>query len=130
MSSELLSSSSSFHSRAGVGSPRAASRRRRWSAAQKQDLLHEFAASGLNAAQFCRERGLSAVTFSGWRRKFGVKSAPASTAFTRVRVLDDGETGSAAMAVQVDGPGGFRFRVPMGCDPRWVAGLLRAVASD
>lgn len=128
MSSEL-SPTSSFHPRAGAGSPESVSRRR-WSAAQKQDLLHEFADGGLSAAQFCRERGLSAVTFSAWRRKFAEASTPVPVAFSRVRVVGDNRNRSAAGAVQIDGPGELRFHVPAGCDPYWVAGLLRAVARD
>ena len=130
MSSELLSSSSTFPARPAAGSPERGSRRRSWSAAQKQDLLHEFAGSGLSAAQFCRERGLSAVTFSAWRRKFAKASAAVPMAFTRVRVVDDDSNRSAAWAVHIDGPGEHRFRVPVGCDPQWVARLLRAVAQD
>jgi|GEM_PF-2964754 len=55
---------------------------------QKHTLLREFAASDLIAAQFCREQGLSEVTFSQWRRKLAnaADSLESSAWFARVRV--------------------------------------------
>jgi hypothetical protein len=43
-------------------------RRRRSSAAQQAALLDALAASGLGPIAFCRQHGLSRVTFARWRR--------------------------------------------------------------
>ena len=115
---------------------RASSRRRRWSPTRKRALLRQFAVSGVSAAQFCREQGLSEVTFLGWRRgklALGVEASAPSAAcassetmpFARVRVLAPGPApdGAGAM-VRIEAPGDWRLAVPVGCDPAWVAQLV------
>ena len=126
MSSELpLPSSFPLHANRVSRSP---SGRRRWSTVHKRAFLREFEASGLSAAQFCREQGLSEVTFSGWRRKLAktdANPAGSSVPFARVRVLapEPAPDGAEAM-VRIETPGDWRLTVPVGCDPAWVAHLV------
>lgn len=91
--------------------------RRRWTAEQKEEVLRRFAASGRSAAQFCREEGLSAVTFSAWRRR------AAGGRFARVRVAD---TSGAALGqpVMISVNGVCFLSVTAGTDPKWLADLL------
>lgn len=37
---------------------------------QKKSFCEEWKASGLTQSQYCRNKGLNAVTFSGWIKKF------------------------------------------------------------
>jgi hypothetical protein len=41
-----------------------------YSKAQKKEFCEEWKASGLTQSQYCRDKGINAVTFSGWIKKF------------------------------------------------------------
>ena len=47
-------------------------------AEQWRAILAEWSDSGLSQAEFCRRRGFSTVTFSGWKRHFRI-AAPAAS---------------------------------------------------
>ncbi len=76
----------------------------------------------MNTAQFCRNEGLSAVTFSAWRRKTGAGR------FARVRIAGDGAGTSHAVLITVNGA--FNVSVAAGTDPQWLASLLRVLRED
>jgi transposase-like protein len=81
--------------------------RRRWTAQQRHETLTGFASCGLTQAEFCRRAGLSAATFSSWRRKTthaGDGAAAAVGGFARVQVASAfvATTTQAAIVVQVD----------------------------
>lgn len=105
---------------------RPSARRRSWSKGQKHTLLREFAASGLIAAQFCREQGLSEVTFSQWRRKLAsaADSSKWSARFARVRVVEPNRPSTSGAIVRIETPGDWCLSVPVDCDPAWVAQLI------
>jgi transposase-like protein len=101
--------------------------RRHWTPAQRGEALARFATSGLTQAEFCRRAGLSAATFSSWRRKTarGQNSAnPAVGGFARVQVAPASPmtTTNAAIVVQVDD--GLRVTVPVGTDAVWLGQVL------
>lgn len=58
-------------------------RRVRRSAEQWRRMVAEWTGSGLSQSEFCRRRGLSLVTFGGWKRHFqGGLSAAARSRIT------------------------------------------------
>lgn len=99
-------------------------------------LLGDWERSGLSQAAFCRERGLSPQTFSGWKRELGRRDAlraPGSgraegrMGFVPVRVVGtrgrDGERFAGGLEVVLGN--GRRIRVGAGVD---AALLARVVA--
>lgn len=105
--------------------------RRRWSKEQKCDLLARFAARGTSAAEFCRQMGLSAATFSTWCRLSAVSDAgevPSVDGFAQVRVsaaTDRGGAGTTALVI-AQLPGGISLAVPPGTDPIWLGRVLQS----
>lgn len=99
-------------------------RRRRWTPEQKAELLLQFAASGLNAAEFCRQAKLPRKQLWNWQRRGQTRPAAAGTpAFAEVRL-----TGPLPTAEVVIGLGAeLTLRVPAGLDVDWVGQLLQAV---
>lgn len=100
--------------------------RRRWSAEQKAELLAGFASSGQTAAAFCREAGLSAVTFSTWCRRQTRATGQPSGRFAAVR-LGEAPPIVAAGAVTVHCPGGISVTMGVGTDPHWLGQLVAAL---
>lgn len=99
-------------------------RRRRWTPEQKADLLSQFAASGLNAAEFCRQAKLARKQLWDWQRRG--QTTPAATgipAFAEVRLAGPMPTAEVVIAVGAD----LTLRVPAGFDVQWIGQLLQAV---
>ncbi len=46
---------------------------------QWQQIMTDFAASGLTQKQFCSQQGLAPSTFSKWRKQLGLVQAPSTT---------------------------------------------------
>lgn len=107
-----------------------------WTAQDKIECLALFAQSGLNAAEFCRQLGMSAATFSLWRRAAHgavpppVESAPGfaqvclSAPEPRVRPL---EPTVAPAVVMIHLPGATKLAAPVGADPAWLAQLVKSL---
>jgi transposase-like protein len=93
-----------------------AGRRRRWTAAQKQQWLERYAASGQTQASFCRAHGLVVPTFSAWRRR-------------RARRADELIEVPAPLgaAATIQGAGGVSVAITPGTDVAWVVRLVRAL---
>jgi transposase-like protein len=108
--------------------------RRQRTAEEKARHLALFAGSGLTQTAFCEQMGVSAATFSQWRRQaraMGVGSAASAPAFAEVLVTGPASgaaTPIAALPVTVHVSGGTRIEVPVGTDPLWLASLLRALS--
>ena len=105
-----------------------------WTEQDKAECLALFAQSGLNAAEFCRQLGISAATFSLWRRTaFGEASRPLDSAppFAQVRLtgpepsMRPSEPMTAPTGVMLHLPGGARLEAPVGTDPAWLAQLVK-----
>ena len=87
-------------------------KRQRLGEARWRELIAEQAGSGLSAAAFCRERGLSSSTFYYWRRRIREERGTAPDAseprgFVRVE-----STVSSSKAVEAELPCGTKVRVP------------------
>jgi len=90
------------------------------------DFLARFSGSGQTAAQFCRETGLSPVTFSGWYRRQVRTAGPPPGRFAAVR-LGEESPAPAAGAVTVTCPGGVSVMIAVGTDPHWLGRLVAAL---
>jgi transposase-like protein len=105
--------------------PLPSSGRRRAAAARREQLLVAFERSGLSAAEFARQHGLSYTTFCGWRKRWErakglpafvqVEVAPSTApeelviefgAGARMRVHSEGQMALAARLLERLNPGG------------------------
>jgi len=106
-----------------------------WTEQDKTECLALFAQSGLTAADFCRRLGISAATFSLWRRNARSGKSPAiAPPFAQVCLSapePDVRTpeAMAAPTVVIHLPGGVRLEAAVGTDPSWLAQLLKTLAS-
>ncbi|MDO8540478.1 MAG: transposase [Opitutaceae bacterium] len=107
-----------------------------WTEQDKAECLALFAQSGLHAAEFCRQLGISAATFSRWRRNVRSDDAPAVESgphFAQVCLTEatPGVSTSATVAavVVIHLPGGAKLEASTGTDPAWLAQLLKSLAS-
>jgi transposase-like protein len=111
--------------------------RRCWTEQDKTECLALFAQSGLSAADFCRQRGISAATFSQWRRQARSGEAPsvenavhfAQVCLTAPEADEHPSPTTTAAAVTIHLLGGVRLEAAVGTDPLWLAQLLKRVAS-
>lgn len=101
-------------------------RRRRWSAAEKEQLLACFERSGQSASRFCREAGLCQPTFSAWRRQATQTVSAAPTRFAAVR-LAASSSSTAPHQVAIHCPDGSTVVAAVGADPHWLGELARAL---
>lgn len=117
-----------------------------WTAQDKAECLALFAQSGLSAAEFCRQLGISAATFSLWRRsaRSGVAPSVESPPHFAQVCLTEPEPGvstpapmttataavaATAAAVVIFLPGGVKLEATSGTDPAWLARLVKTLAS-
>ncbi len=102
-------------------------RRRSWSPEQKADYLAQFAASGTTAEEFCRDRGLSSATFSGWRHRRQTRNAaPGRRKFAEVRI-ETAAPSTATSGVTLHCPGGISLIATPGIDPIWLGRLVQVL---
>jgi transposase-like protein len=112
------------------GTPRPADRarsRRRWNAEQKAELLAAFAASGVTATRFCRDRGVHPATLSGWQRQAVARDEATGQGPSFAEVCVARSAASAAAIIHL--PGGARLEVPPGTSPAWLGAVLTMVAA-
>jgi hypothetical protein len=113
--------------------------RQRWTAQEKSEYLTLFSGSGLTAAEFCREMGLSDATFYLWRRQQQGQDKPE---IARVVLSDDCDDSDDAgdesikpahtaatrgSSVYVKMPNGVKAKVS-GLDARATLELLTSLA--
>jgi hypothetical protein len=122
-------------------------------------MMAAWESSGLTQAEFCRRRGLKAVTFAWWKRQLAgttgrggrgriaggrvtrrrTSAGPSKPAFVEVALpgaaVTDGSSASAPRAVLESGyevalPCGTSIRLPADFDVYRVSGLIRALLTD
>jgi transposase-like protein len=100
---------------------------RRTTAAEREQILREYRASGLSRRAFAERRGINLLTFHSWFRKREPKprTGKASTPFVRVAVQAEAE---AEVRLIAEYPSGLRIRLE-GVDIRRAARLLREVSA-
>ncbi len=93
-------------------------RRRVTEESEKRALVARHAESGKSLVSFCRDEGITLSSFQNWRKKFAAKplfvelSAPMLPA-----------------AVEVVLVSGDRIVTSSGCDPLWLAKLVRSLGA-
>jgi transposase-like protein len=135
--SENISSTETTINVAATTTTEAKSRTRTcWSEQDKTEYLALFEQSGLSAADFCRQLGISAATFSLWRRTARGEAPPAGVGapgFAQVCLsgLEQGvrptQPGSAAASVVIHLPGGTKLEAPVGADVAWLVQLAKTL---
>ena len=116
-------------------------------AAEWGALIREQAASGEEAAAFCRRRGISLATFRWWRWRFGVESrggaaerqserrrarpgATSSSGFAPVRLVERSSMAAGEFDFEVCLAGGRRVRVRRGFEAEGLARLLSVLEAS
>jgi transposase-like protein len=105
-----------------------------WTEQDKAECLALFAQSGVTAAEFCRQLGISAATFSHWRRHARSLDGPSVESgphFAQV-CLTESTPGvntppTVAAAVVIHLPGGAKLETPVGTDPAWLAQVMKSM---
>lgn len=96
--------------------------RRKWSKAEKREILSRQPGSGKSIVEYCRELGLSDSYFHRWKRALRA----ASSNFVEVDA-----TGMAsrpvAVPVRLVLSGGDSIDTSSDCDPEWLARTVRAL---
>lgn len=93
-----------------------------------QEILKQQVQSGLNAAAFCREHGLSTKTFYRWRKALRHARAKTPQCFVKVK------TGSAPVHRQASFDSislhyrEVELRFPASAAPDWIASLMKALS--
>jgi transposase len=100
-------------------------RRRRWSAAEKQQLVAASLEPGASVSALAREAGIHASQLYGWRRQL---QAYPSMSFAPVRIAPDAAPGGVAGSgtIEIEFATGARMRIAGAADP---AALTAAVAA-
>lgn len=110
-------------------------------AAYWRQVVADWEGSGLSQAEFCRRRGLAAVTFAGWRRRLqprdevgGAPRRPAEyvkrggrAAFVELALPRP--AASRGFTYELALPGGACLRVTDAFDAERVARLLQVLAA-
>lgn len=97
-----------------------------WTPAERGEWLALFEKSGLTAADFCRDNGLSPATLSFWLRQQGPQTGE-EAALVEVPMPALSPVSSSNTAVTMHLPSGVRLEILAGADPVWLAQLLRAL---
>jgi hypothetical protein len=113
-------------------------------------VLSEWERSGLSQAEFCRQRGINAVTLAWWKRRLRGTDAPgggrrgrwtggpAPTGFVELplpraasarRVWHTLSGASSAQCYELVLPSGVELRLPEDFDPQRVARLVQALGA-
>jgi transposase-like protein len=105
------------------------------SAAERANWVALFERSGKGVKAFCRENELTPSGLWGWRRQLGKKGAGGNAAAGLVEVpravrrSAAHEVADSGAAVRICFPSGTRVDVMAGTEARWLAEVLRTLAS-
>ena len=100
---------------------------RRSTAAEREELIKEFKASGLGRREFAESKGITPLTFSSWFRRSRKQKRICTVAAEFVRVsLPGGESGEVEIEAEVSSRLRLKIR---GLGLLEAASLIREVAS-
>ena len=105
-------------------------RRRRWSAAEKEQLVAATLEPGASVSALAQAAGIHPSQLYGWRRQL-CSQLPAASAFTAVRVAAEpgSEAGSAGTGlIEIEFSSGARMRITGALDPATLAATVAALA--
>jgi transposase-like protein len=109
--------------------------RRMRSAAERANWVALFERSGKGVKAFCRENELTPSGLWAWRRQLGKKGARGNAAARLVEVPGAARRSAAregadcGAVVRICLPSGTQVEVMAGTEARWLAEVLRALAS-
>ncbi len=112
--------------------------RRMRSAAERANWVALFERSGKGVKSFCRENELTPSGLWAWRRQLREEAAggpPATAGLVEVpragrrTAAPAGEVADSGAAVRICFPSGTQVDVMAGTEARWLADVLRALAS-
>jgi hypothetical protein len=95
------------------------------------DRLARFPLSGLTAAQFCSQEGVSLPSFYSWKRRLAAP-APEQAQSAEQQALPSHRllpvlVQSSSVSVELLLRSGALLRLPAGCDLAWVRSLVAAL---
>ena len=100
----------------------------KWSEADRNQLMEEYAKSGKTKKEFCQERGINLGTFYGWAKREPCKSEKktrkSKSTFQEISVPVD-----AGHAVEIILPGGVRVCLRNNGSHEELAGLIRGIVA-
>jgi transposase len=101
-------------------------RRRRWSSAEKRQLVAASLEPGASVSAIARQAGIHPAQLYGWRRQLRV---PAATAFAPVRVAPEATAFGLAGGgtIEIEFTSGTRVRIAGAVDPGTVSAALTAL---
>ena len=106
------------------------SKRKHRSQAQWQNLIQQQIDSGLNAAEFCRQQGLSSKTF--YKRRLTLSSEPTikapQSSFIKIDKLSSQVNDGRAKPMVVLHYHHSQLHIHPGTDARWLAQLMQALS--
>jgi transposase len=105
-------------------------RRRRWSAAEKQQLVAASLEPGAGVSAVARDAGIHPSQLYGWRRQLCLKPQPAA-ALAAVRIAVDPAPASLPVVgtIEVEFANGSRMRVTGAVDPATLTTAVAMLAS-
>ena len=104
-------------------------RRRRWNAAEKQELVSASLAPGASVSSIAREAGIHPSQLYGWRRQLRATEQPI-VAFAPVRIAAAATvpTQQTCGTIEIEFARGSRVRITGTADPSLVSAALAILA--
>jgi transposase len=101
-------------------------RRRRWSAAEKRQLVAASLEAGASVSSIAREAGIHPSQLYGWRRQ--LRARPAMS-FAPVRIAPDAAPAGAVSpgTIEIEFAAGARMRITGAADPATLTAALAAL---
>ena len=104
-------------------------RRRRWSSAQKQELVAATLVPGASVSVIAREAGVHPSQLYGWRRQLRAQ-LPVGFAPVRIASAPAPDSPAGVGAIEIEFAGGARMRISGVADPATVSAVIKALARD
>jgi transposase len=102
-------------------------RRRRWSAAEKEELVAASLEPGASVSVLARQAGIHPSQLYGWRRQFRVQ-APIGFAPARIAPLDAAPGPAGGGSIEIEFASGARMRVTGAVDVATLSAALAVLA--
>lgn len=103
--------------------------KRRWSAAEAQEVLGAFERSGEEPAEFAARHGIHPARLGRWLRARPPRGARAKVQFAEIHLAPPATTNASVVTIEIE-RGRVRIAVlaPERCPPAWTAALAQALA--
>ena len=100
-------------------------RRRRWSVAEKRQLVAATLEPGASVSAVAREAGIHPSQLFGWRRQM---RAPAPTGFAAVQIAGEAPSSGVGLGtIEIEFAAGARMRVSGAVDPATLSEVVAAL---